>query len=174
MACVDEVTARQRAQEVLDNESSPQELVDLAEFVLATTNEPTMADVKWDAKEHFLAGADWSGHSPVVMVKSDYDSTITAIGDDGARLRTPFKADLTPNGKRYKLVEITDEGEYEQPKVLVTKQDYENAPEGTIIVTEGHTSTREAFGWYIAGCEGGRSSEYMARLGEGEVVRWGE
>lgn len=124
--------AREWAQFELDNagEFSDKGRIAAAEHILATTTEPTMADVDWDTKKHRMAGADWDGHSPVIMIEEDYFGTIVAITDDGAAVNAPFKKDLTPNGKRYELREI---GEPEHPEVLTTREDYANAPEGTIV-----------------------------------------
>ena len=42
---------------------------------------------------------------------------------------------FTPNGKKYALREVTDKPEH--PETLSTAEDYENAPEGTIVALQG-------------------------------------
>ena len=105
-----------------------------AEHILATTTPPTMADVEWDSGEHQGAGAIDSDGDVWVMIQDDGDY-INCVGLDlnpvGAK-----RGELTPNGKRYELREVTDEPEH--PEVLCTVEDYENAPVGTIVAGSGH------------------------------------
>lgn len=100
-----------------------------AEYILATTTPPTMADVEWDTKEHHLAGATLSGGSEVVMMWYDEDTNLIVTEKGFAPCE-----DLTPNGKRYELREIT---EPEHPETLTTMEDYKNAPVGTIMANRG-------------------------------------
>ena len=167
--------AREWAQFELDNagEFSDKGRIAAAEHILATTTEPTMADVDWDTKKHRMAGADWDGHSPVIMIEEDYFGTIVAITDDGAAVNAPFKKDLTPNGKRYELREVGAPEEPAHPATLVTEQDYENAPVGTVVDIDEAVAVRWKTGWYLASFEGGHSSEFMFHQGEGDVIRWG-
>lgn len=85
-----------------------------AEHILATTTEPTMADVKWDAETHYLAGAvDGDGHEVVMF--GTFMGTIRVcdvdeVNEDFAPM-LENTGNLTPNGKRYELVEVTDKPE---------------------------------------------------------------
>lgn len=145
-------------------------VVAAAEHILATTAPLTMADVDWNDEKHYLAGATTLDGEEVVMMwpeLSDRDYIGTAQG-------TWSRNQLTPNGKRYELREVGEPEQPEHPKMLVTEQDYANAPVGTVIENiDGYVAVREASGWYIAGFKEGHSSEYMFNLGEGEVIRWG-
>lgn len=106
-----------------------QEVHAAAEYILATTTPPTMADVEWDDEKHRLAGATTPTGRDLVMMwnKESPDQIVTEVGAWEREL-------LTPNGKRYKLVEI---GKPEHPEVLTTVEDYENAPTGTVVANRG-------------------------------------
>lgn len=100
-----------------------------AEYILEHTAPKTMADVHWDDEEHHLAGATTPSGIEVVMLW--LNTGINHIATDHGLYA---RAMLTPNGKRYELREIT---EPDHPEVLETVEDYENAPEGTIIARPG-------------------------------------
>lgn len=106
-----------------------------AEHILATTTEPTMADVEWDDEKYRGAGATDTNGKTWVMSQNDGDY-ISCIGLGMNTCGAPAE-ELTPNGKRYKLVEVT---EPEHPAMLTTVEDYENAPEGTIVAQDGRDS----------------------------------
>lgn len=139
-----------------------------AEYIMEHTSPPTMADVEWNKSVHNMAGADWDGHSPVVMIEEDYCDTIVAISDDGVAVNVPDKKDLTPNGKRYELREKPD-----HPEVLTTVEDYENAPSGTIVAVRhcGPSTKNEESNWSTV-FSTGNSAEKMAGI-ERWVLRWG-
>lgn len=105
----------------------------VAADVLAELVKPqTMADVGWSREKHALAGAIinlGSGPAEVVMMSQGYDDSIDFALLDG-RIGNQPKGRFTPNGKRYKLVEGTTP---DHPEVLTTVEDYENAPEGTVV-----------------------------------------
>lgn len=108
------------------------------EHVMATTPEPTMADVEWDDEKHYLAGAvyEYEGSTcPVVMVGETRDSCgIYSVDLDEGTGFWPMPEDLTPNGKKYELVEVTDQPKH--PETLTTVEDYANAPVGTIAAVD--------------------------------------
>lgn len=99
------------------------------EHVLATTTPLTMADVEWDVEKHHLAGATLPNGEEVVMMWPDTYGTGHIIAKEGEWRRDQ----LTPNGKRYELREIGAPADPAHPATLVTQEDYENAPEGTIV-----------------------------------------
>lgn len=136
-----------------------------AEYILATTTPPTMADVEWDTKEHHLAGATLSGGSEVVMMWYDEDTNLIVTEKGFAPCE-----DLTPNGKRYELREIT---EPEHPETLTTMEDYENAPAGTIVAENGESPyvKRWPDDWADRFGEK-RSNEGMSSTSR-KVLRWG-
>lgn len=90
------------------------------DFILESTEPQTMADVAWawNSEKHFLLGVT-DGHEDLValdmqrLVEGDPVELLVCDidGSDGVSRRDP--AEITPNGKRYRLVEETD-----NPKVL--------------------------------------------------------
>ena len=185
------IIARRARQWAKDAKAAPNaeysvETLAAIEFVLANTDEPTMADVEWDWNEHCLAGATLPSGTEVVMIRpsaSSSDHIITDIGDK----RRDY---LTPTGERYKLVKVTGENEtaradepdepnepdesneLNEPKALVTEEDYLNAPEGTIVATHGGCFwQKRAYGQWLAR-KFWLSSGEMAGT-ERRVVRWG-
>ena len=124
---------------------NPDTLTDLAraarEHILATTTEPTMADIGWDDEEHRLAGATTPEGTEVVMMWHDADETNQIIC-----LNSAWEPDrLTPNGKKYELREVGAPAEPEHPETLVTEQDYENAPVGTVVAELGGWARTKGF-----------------------------
>lgn len=188
------VVARRARQWAKDAKAAPNaeysvETLAAIEFVLANTDEPTMADVEWDWNEHCLAGATLPSGTKVVMIRpsaSSSDHITTDIGDK----RRDY---LTPTGERYKLVNLTEENETtradepgepnepdepnepnepNEPKSLVTEEDYENAPEGTIVAKLGGClwQKRADGDWHLTRfC---LPSHEMAGT-ERRVLRWG-
>ena len=129
---------------------NPDTLTDLAraarEHILATTTEPTMADIGWDDEEHRLAGATTPEGTEVVMMWHDADETNQIIC-----LNSAWEPDrLTPNGKKYELREVTPSmDEPTHPATLTTLEDYINAPAGTVIAEPGGLAwtKRSSGGW---------------------------
>ena len=146
------------------------------EHIMATTTEPTMADVEWDDEKHHLAGATLPSGYEVVMFWAEDDYIIT---DQESWSRDC----LTPNGKQYELVEVTDrpEASDEQdqqpahPEVLETVEDYENAPAGTVVATpQGSAWTQGPDGNWWQGA-GWKTDSEMSGI-KRQVLRygWGE
>lgn len=74
------------------------------EHIMATTKEPTMADVEWDDEKHHLAGATTPKGHDAVMMWCDEEDTGHIVTDLGE-----WRPDqLTPNGKKYELREVVD------------------------------------------------------------------
>lgn len=94
----------------------------------------TMGELPWDYGRHYLAGAT-DGEGECIMIspyRHDEESPleIAAVTSDSSNILLLDPSDLTPNGKKYELVEVTGD---EHPETLRTKDDYENAPRGTIV-----------------------------------------
>lgn len=141
-------------------------LVAAAEHILATTDPPTMADVEWDDEKHYLAGAD-TQYGSVVMLYPVGETVV--VHDFNSVLREVFdRDDVTPNGKRYELVEMT---EAEHPVVLETLEDYKDAPDGTIVATvHGVPWVKEVGEWWVGDRPvTSESIAYQPRF----VLRWG-
>lgn len=138
-----ETLARQWAESKLAMPTShlDADVIAAAEHILATTTPPTMADVVWDGGKHHLAGATDDAGTDVVMLWPSGDD-VDIVGTDLSYCGHRDASDLTPNGKRYRLVEVTDDDpEPSHPEVLRTVEDYENAREGTIVASDGYLST---------------------------------
>lgn len=140
----------------------------VADIVLAHIKPPTMADVEWDHDKYYLAGATDANGFEVIMHSWDGSEEIATIrpGDD-AHDGFHLAADLTPNGKKYQLVEATassDENvapdQAEHPEFLGTREEYEAAPTGTIIAPPGGAPLIKGTtgAWYFTS-KGGRSSD---------------
>ena len=104
------------------------------EYILATTTPQTMADEEWSDEKHHLAGATTPDGDDVVMLWHDDIGTGHII----THLEEWPRERLTPNGKRYELHEDTAPT---HPEHLVDVDDFEDAPEGTIVASDGYLST---------------------------------
>lgn len=164
-----EKLAREWAESVRDSDPISEKARAAAEFILDIVPPPTMADVEWDDEKHLGAGAtDTNGR--VWVMSQDDGGYINCIGLDMRTCGAPAE-DLTPNGKRYKLVEVT---EPDHPEVLETEEDYENAPEGTIIAASGWNTVplvKRDGAWHRDRLT--FASEEMAGGLPVEVLRWG-
>lgn len=100
-----------------------------ADLVMAHTAPPTMADVEWDHDTMPGTGA-LTVNGRLWIMRDDAGDAIDCISTDLAEIAFVAKEGLTPNGKRYELREIK---EPDHPEVLETVEDYENAPEGTVV-----------------------------------------
>lgn len=146
-------------------------------FILEATKPQTMDDMSWawNSEKHFLIGVT-DGYENLValdmqrLVEGDPVELLVCDtdGSDGVSRRDPVE--LTPNGKRYRLVEETG-----NPKVLKSESDYESAPVGTIVCKSG---SRQAFvkssdgRWEYGGL--GYMNREVAESGvERTVLRWG-
>ena len=155
------------------------------EYILATTKPPTMAEIEWETGEHYMSGVTSAvGDRERIMLAEEKDMIVTATlgGEHLVRISPDM---LTPNGKRYKIVELTvssnekiaDE-QPEHPKFLHTLEDYEEAPVGTIIgdyleAAAGKTEVlwqklEDGYWWRVGG-------NYYADPNGGSrpVIRWG-
>ena len=137
-----------------------------AEYILEHTTPQTMADTVWDDEEHHLAGATTPNGIEVVMLW--LNTGINHIATDHGLYA---RAMLTPNGKRYELREITKP---DHPETLETVEDYENAPEGTIMALPGGYPWVKQYGTWRSPIF--RDSSESIALGWDEpfnVLRWG-
>lgn len=139
-----------------------------AEHILATTTEPTMADVEWDAEKHYMAGATSETDGSERVMIAPLDGLIVNAKPGGDRVSLMSPGALTPNGKKYKLVEVTDQ----HPETLTTEEDYRIATVGTIVAyADGHAWTKTASGAWRQGKDR-RTNREMAGT-ERLVLRWG-
>ena len=132
--------ARQWAEHAKTLEVISPEIVAAAEYILEHTEPPTLADVEWDGEKYFMTGADYRLHEAsqsenVVLLAREFDThMIVVLRPQLGEVMLCAPGNLTPNGKRYELREITKP---DHPEVLDSVEDYENAPEGTVISRPG-------------------------------------
>lgn len=149
-----------------------------AEYILEHTSPPTMTDVDWDDEKHYLR------HGKVIMLSQAAvtGNILVIFYEDGERnLVYAIPEYLTPNGKRYKLVEATvSSGENvgsdqpDHPEVLRTVEDYENAPKGTIVSSEGcYPYAKSHSGEWIALGDNATNEEMAVDQLDRRVLRWG-
>lgn len=138
------------------------------EYILEHTEPLTMEGREWVHAEHHMTGADWDG-VPVVMIDPDNDRSTIVLGLEEETVYSAEDKDLTPNGKRYKLVETT---EPDHPEVLETVEDYVNAPVGTIVEGQGKLPwMRLEYVWKETA---GTNADDAAMAGKPRpVLRWG-
>ena len=98
--------ARQWAEWNKSCEVSSPEIQAAANFILAHTTPPTMADVEWDDDEHYLAEAEHANWYKVVMISCDRNGMIHCAVRGDLYIADP--EDLTPTGKRYTLTEVQE------------------------------------------------------------------
>ena len=108
-----------------------------ARRIIATTPALTMDELEWKDSEHTLAGATLDiGNGPQnVTMAARIGTSIFYITEDGEPDYKHARF-FTPNGKHYELHEA-GAADVATPKTLATEQDYENAPEGTIVALPG-------------------------------------
>ena len=106
-------------------------------YILEHVAPQRMDEVAWSDEEHALAGAVMDiGNGPVevIMLSVDSDGYLAYATLDG-RVAHEMRYEFTPNGKRYKLVEVGAE-EPAHPETLTTEEDYRSAPVGTIAIDQ--------------------------------------
>lgn len=103
---IDAQLARQWAEWNKSCEVSSPEIQAAANFILAHTTPPTMADVEWDDELHYLAEAEHPNWGKVVMLY-EFDEFISFMQtSDGPKIaRGDVKERFTPTGRRYVLQE---------------------------------------------------------------------
>lgn len=173
-----EQLARDWATEALQHEERAQNYDDkfltkeekaAAKFILERTEPQTMAEVEWDTVKHTLTGAVDIDGDEVAMLHKPSDGIIYAWWPRTQGVITYHPNDLTPNGKRYKLVE-------EPPKeYLRTVKDYDTAPSATVILG-AFDSTAYIKGcgeWYATGANASTTPEELACSAR-KVLYWPE
>lgn len=103
---LDAQLARQWAEWNKSCEVSSPEIQAAANFILAHTTPPTMADVEWDDELHYLAEAEHPNWGKVVMLY-EFDEFISFMQtSDGPKVALgDVKERFTPTGRRYVLQE---------------------------------------------------------------------
>ncbi|WP_284850083.1 hypothetical protein [Corynebacterium rhinophilum] len=101
---IDAQLARQWAEWNKSCEVSSPEIQAAANFILAHTTPPTMAEIEWDDDKHHLAEAEDEHGIRMIMVSDELDfiRCMQPPNVGGIVLGVP-KKDLTPTGRRYVL-----------------------------------------------------------------------
>lgn len=144
------------------------------EHVLATTPPPTMADIGWNDAEHYLAGAvDADGHEVVMLDKLHGNIRVCDVDQMGpGRPVLESPKTITPNGKRYELREVGAPEEPAHPATLETLEDFQNAPDGTVISYAGEMPLTLVGGIWRR--EGFATQTHEEMAGDKcPVLRWG-
>lgn len=169
--------AREWARQVMDNPGYTSPFMQtVAKTLLDLLPKMTMAELEWEHDLHHLAGATTpDGKEVVMMWLDDVESGLVMCSNAAWH---PDR--LIPNGKRYELREVTVSSnenvgldQPEHPTVLKTEEDFEDAPNGTIVAkSKRSASTKFATGeWgnpHTRECP-----QYMAECGPWTVLRWG-
>ena len=106
---IDVQLARQWAERNKTCEVSSPEIQAAANFILANTPAPTMAEVEWDDDKHYLAEAETPELGKVVMLRKTgglIEFTMKPYTPQTKGAIWPEK--LTPTGKRYTLTEVQE------------------------------------------------------------------
>lgn len=145
-----------------------------AKYITQCLAPPTMEGLQWDRDRHFLAGAT-DGEYDYVMIspyRHDEESflEIATIDCGSSNLMMIDAHSLTPNGKKFELVEVTGD---EHPETLRTLADYGEAPVGTIVALDGCPPRMkiEPYGWLDT--SGGTCSDEGLAGTPRKVLRWG-
>ena len=108
---IDAKLARQWAEWNKSCEVSSPEIQAAANFILAHTTPPTMAEVKWDDEKHCLREAEHPEYGKVIMLSHiDYCNQIAVLWSGSRKFidLCVVPAHLTPTGKRYALTEVQE------------------------------------------------------------------
>ena len=103
--------ARQWAEWNKSCEVSSPEIQAAANFILANTPTPSMAEVEWDDDKHYLAEAEHLQFGKVIMLyKNPAADSIEVIykNQDGITPSITYPGALTPTGRRYTLTEVQE------------------------------------------------------------------
>lgn len=159
-----------------------------AQYILVTIP-LTVAQRNWGDKQIFMQGVvDKIGdrlHDVVMVGPVDGDPDYLYCIKPDSSWGKVRKDQLIPNGRRYELREVTDmpaqadepeQSEPEHPETLTTVEDYENAPEGTIVALQASASVWvKSDGMWRRGDYDTRTSASMAGVSR-TILRlgWGE
>lgn len=107
---IDAQLARQWAEWNKYCEVSSPEIQAAANFILAHTTPPTMAEVEWDDGEHFLAEAEQTKYGQAIMLGLDETGFIEFFVPRlrECRYDAAHPDTLTPTGRRYTLTEVRE------------------------------------------------------------------
>lgn len=101
---IDAQLARQWAEWNKSCEVSSPEIQAAANFILAHTTPPTMAEIEWDDDEHYLAEAEHPGWGKVIMLGIGEEKLIDVFIPHLRKSNCIVpRRNLTPTGRRYVL-----------------------------------------------------------------------
>lgn len=146
-----------------------------AEAVLELSEEPSLENEEWDRKKHFLLGVTDDDGDNGVLVGSNGSGEFQVYYPLFNGVLTAFDSNLRPNGKKYQITEedAAPEVAAAQPKTLTTKEDYENAPAGTVVALHLFAPwTKSHNGKWESGTSSVGSHD-LSLSGPHTVLRWG-
>ncbi|OFT33352.1 hypothetical protein HMPREF3169_07820 [Corynebacterium sp. HMSC08C04] len=106
---LDAQLARQWAEWNKSYEVSSPEIQAAANFILANTPAPTMAEVEWDNDKHRFAEAEHPDHGEVIMLNvSQRSDKVRIVFNQYGEFYMGYTSpeNLTPTGRRYTLTEV--------------------------------------------------------------------
>ena len=129
-----ETMARRLAEQYVRKgyEDGNAELDEAATRILDATAPPTMADVEWDVDEMPSTGA-LTKHGRLWIMRDDAGDAIECISPDLEEIAFVAKKELTPNGKRYELREVSDEPENPVEPSTKTMDEYSTEEQAGMI-----------------------------------------
>ena len=155
----------------------------VARYILASMPAPTMAETEWDDDVHAGLCAEHPVYGAVRMIGANPAGDIQFLYAEEGRLRHRWThpANLTPiPGTKIDLAPRREQGPEptpEHPAVLTTREDYENAPAGTIAADDDGAAVKVSDGtWKWTGSELSYRSDDLC-YGESDpmtVARWGK
>lgn len=108
---IDVQLARQWAEWNKSCEVSSPEIQAAANFILANTPAPTMAEVEWDNDKHRFAEAEHPDHGEVIMLNvSQLSDKVRIFFNQYGEFYMGYTSpeNLTPTGRRYTLTEVQE------------------------------------------------------------------
>lgn len=145
-----------------------------AKLLLQLTEEPSLENVEWDDKEHFLLGVlDTDGDDGVLVASTEY-GTFDVYYPLYKGILTMASSCLRPNGRKYRITDEEDSAKAGEghPEELSTVSDYENAPAGTIVALSTFTPwTKMSDGKWESGTSRVDSDD-LRFSGPHKVLRW--
>lgn len=111
MATRQEIIDAHKALEALSKRSLGTHYVEIAiRKVLPPIPQPTMADIEWDDKKHYLAEAEYEPYGSIIMLGPADDGFIEFFSPRlrECRCDSAYRGTLIPTGKRYTLTEVQE------------------------------------------------------------------
>lgn len=148
-----------------------------AEYILEQQGTlPTLGEMPSWSNEHLLAEAVHAGTGELYIIAGapGEDGLTPCINEQGEAIEL-YAANLALNGGKYRLKRIeTVPTKVKHPEWLDTAQDYEDAPNGTIVADDCSVPYLKGWGTWISSTGNDANNSLMFKLGGRiRVLRWG-